>query len=133
MNKKLELMKKIFVISCCLLFIFTFSYNYFVEATASALIKDQYKGTIEGEGVSSAASKTKSIIGTILSLVRTASAGIAIVMIIVLACKYIIASAGDRADIKKSSVSYVIGAIILFSASVLVSIIKNAVDDAVGD
>lgn len=133
MNKNLKLMKKIFVISCCLLFIFVLSYNYFVEATASALIKNQYKGTISGDGVKDAAPKVKKIIGTILSLVRTASAGVAIVMIIVLACKYIIASAGDRADIKKSSVSYVIGAIILFSASVLVSIIKNAVDDAVGD
>jgi len=133
MNKNLKLVKKITVISCCILFVFSLLSSYVEATTAKSLINSQYKGTIEGEGVKDAAPKVKKIISTVLSLVRTASAGIAIVMIIVLACKYIVASAGDRADIKKSSVSYVIGAIILFSASVLVSIIKNAVDDAVGD
>ena len=49
----------------------------------------------------------------------------AIIMLIVLAIKYISAAPGDKADIKKHAVVYVVGAIVLFAASGILGIIKN--------
>lgn len=122
--------KKIILILFSLLIIFSLSYSVFADGKASDMIKNSYKGTTTGTGVSDAATKAEKVIGTILSVIRIVSAGIAVVILIVIACKYMLASAGDRADIKKYAINYIIGAVILFSASVLVSIIKNATDSA---
>ena len=65
------------------------------------------------------------IVGAILTIVQVIGVGVAIIMLIVLAIKYISAAPGDKADIKKHAVVYVVGAIVLFAASGLLGIIKN--------
>ena len=49
----------------------------------------------------------------------------AVVMLIVLAIKYISAAPNDKAEIKKHAVVYIVGAIVLFAASALLGILKN--------
>lgn len=53
---------------------------------------------------------------TVVTIVRIVGITIAIVMLLTIAIKYMISSAGDRADIKKHAVAYVVGAFILFGA-----------------
>ena len=65
------------------------------------------------------------IIGTIITVVQIIGVGVAIIMLIVLAIKYISAAPGDKAEIKKHAVVYVVGAIVLFAASGILGIIKN--------
>ncbi len=72
-----------------------------------------------------AASSINNIIGSIITIVQVVGVGVAIIMLIVLAIKYISAAPGDKADIKKHAVVYVVGAIVLFAASGLLGIIKN--------
>ena len=72
-----------------------------------------------------AASSINKIIGSIITIVQVVGVGVAIIMLIVLAIKYISAAPGDKADIKKHAVVYVVGAIVLFAASGLLGIIKN--------
>lgn len=72
-----------------------------------------------------AASSINKIIGSIITIVQVIGVGVAIIMLIVLAIKYISAAPGDKADIKKHAVVYVVGAIVLFAASGLLGIIKN--------
>ena len=50
---------------------------------------------------------------------------IAIIMLIVLAIKYISAAPGDKAEIKKHAVVYVVGAVVLFAATGILQIIKK--------
>ena len=50
---------------------------------------------------------------------------IAIIILIVISMKYMISAPADRADIKKHAVPYVIGAIILFSTTGIISIIQK--------
>lgn len=69
------------------------------------------------------------IISTSLNVVRTVGIAIAVVMLMTVACKYIMASAGDKADIKKYAINYVIGALVLFGASGIVTIVRNAIID----
>lgn len=126
---KINMFKKIVTILCCFLIIFSLCYTLFFNVLAAGSVTS-YSGTIDG--VSDAAGMSKKIIGTILSVIRTVAAAIAIIVLVVIACKYMIASAGDRADIKKYAVNYIIGAVILFSASAIIGIIKDAVDDSLG-
>lgn len=72
-----------------------------------------------------AASSINNIIGSVITIVQVVGVGVAIIMLIVLAIKYISAAPGDKADIKKHAVVYVVGAIVLFAASGILGIIKN--------
>ncbi len=72
-----------------------------------------------------AAKSINTIIGSVITVVQVVGVGVAIIMLIVLAIKYISAAPGDKADIKKHAVVYVVGAIVLFAASGLLGIIKN--------
>lgn len=67
----------------------------------------------------------QSIIGAILGVTRIIAVGVAIIMLVVLAMKYMMSAPGDRADIKKHAVVYVVGAVVLFGASGLLGIIQN--------
>ena len=51
--------------------------------------------------------------------------GVAVIMLIVLAIKYISAAPGDKAEIKKHAVVYVVGAVILFAATGILQIIRT--------
>ena len=65
------------------------------------------------------------IIGAILTIARIIGAGVAVIMLIVLAIKYIAASPEGKGEIKKTSTVYIAGAIILFAASAILTIIQN--------
>ena len=65
------------------------------------------------------------MIGNVITVVQIIGIGVAIVMLIVLAIKYISAAPGDKAEIKKHAVVYVVGAIVLFAASGIIELIKQ--------
>ena len=71
------------------------------------------------------ASTFNSILNTILGIVQVIGVAVAVIMLIVLAIKYISAAPGDKAEIKKHAVVYIVGAVVLFGASGLLGIIKN--------
>ena len=56
---------------------------------------------------------------------RIVGAGVAIIMIIAVAIKYMSAAPGERADIKKHAVPFVVGAIVLFASSGILGIIAD--------
>lgn len=58
-----------------------------------------------------------------IRIVKVVGIGISVIIIMVIACKYMLAAPGDRADIKKNAVPFVIGAIVLFGASNLLDIL----------
>ena len=69
----------------------------------------------------------QTIIGMVLDVVRLVGASIAVIMLMTIGAKYMIASSGDRADIKKYAFNYVIGAVILFAASGILTALKNTI------
>jgi hypothetical protein len=60
---------------------------------------------------------------TVVSFIRVLGAGISIIIILVLAMKYMMAAPGDRADVKRSMIPFVIGAFIFFGASQILSLL----------
>ncbi len=74
---------------------------------------------------STLASSVQNIGGYILGVAQVVGMIVAVVMLIVLAIKYISAAPNDKAEIKKHAVVYIVGAIILFAASGILGIIRN--------
>ena len=93
-----------------------------VSITDAENLDDMYKNASDKSG---AASSINNIIGSIITIVQVVGTGVAIIMLIVLAIKYISAAPGDKADIKKHAVVYVVGAIVLFAATGILGIVKN--------
>lgn len=87
-------------------------------------VLDNFDGNI-ADGAKSGSTKMTKILGMVLDAVRNVGAGIAVLILIVIGCKYVIASAGERADIKKNAVPYVIGAVVLFASSGIAGILKE--------
>ncbi len=65
---------------------------------------------------------------TVVAALRVISVAIAIIILLVIAMKYMMSSAGDRADIKKHAVAYVVGTFILFAAAQIIAILIEASD-----
>lgn len=74
---------------------------------------------------SGAASSVNRIIGAMLTVVQVVGSGVAVIMLIVLAIKYISAAPSDKAEIKKHAVVYVVGAVVLFAAAGIIGIVRN--------
>ena len=79
----------------------------------------------DGQNDSELDSKAQKIVGAIISVVRIVAVGVAIIMLAFVAMKYMSAAPGDRAEIKKHAVIYVVGAVVLFGGAQLIGIIQN--------
>lgn len=86
---------------------------------------DEKKITEGAQDTSGAASSVNRIIGAILTVVQVVGSGVAVIMLIVLAIKYISAAPSDKAEIKKHAVVYVVGAVVLFAASGIIGIVRK--------
>ena len=121
----------IIILLICLTICSIYNYTYTYATSQSGVIKSTFKGG-SGDSLGTTKQTATNIISTILDVVRLVGAAVAVIILIVIACKYIIASAGDRADIKKYAINYVIGAIILFATTGILSLIKQFIEDSLG-
>lgn len=93
-----------------------------------ATISSNFNGNLNGANVT----PIQEILKAVLTVIRVVGVFIAVGILMILACKYIIASAGDRADIKKYAISYIIGAVILFATSGIAGILQKVIEGAFG-
>lgn len=110
MKISIKLLKKII---CILLLLVCLSSMLISTVNADAFELDESKFKGEESKIDTLAEKSAK---TAVTVIRIAGVTIAIVMLLGIAIKYMVSSAGDRADIKKHAVAYVVGAFILFGA-----------------
>lgn len=63
--------------------------------------------------------------GQMIGVVRTVGVLIAVVILLVLGIKYMVGSAEDKADYKKSMIPYLVGAVLIFAASAITGIVYD--------
>ncbi len=85
----------------------------------------QVQNTMTGTGDSKVLDPVNNIAGTAITVAQVIAVGVAIVMLIVLAMKYMVSAPGDRATIKKHAVVYIVGAVVMFAATGILGIIKE--------
>jgi len=73
----------------------------------------------------SGGSKIVEIINGFIKLIQVAGSGVAVIVVTILGVKYMLASAGEKADIKKQAMPIVVGCVILFAAVNLVGIVAS--------
>lgn len=81
--------------------------------------------TENAKDTSGAGKSVLNIIQSLLVIVQVAATGVAVIMLIVLAIKYIGSAPNDKASIKNSAIQYVVGAVVLFSAAGIIGIIRK--------
>ena len=74
---------------------------------------------------STAANSTQNIMGLVLGVVQAIAAGVAVIMLVVIGIKYVAAAPSEKADLKKSLITYVVGAILLFAGSGILQVVKT--------
>lgn len=67
--------------------------------------------------------KLNSVGNTILTLIRTVGIFIAVGILMVLGIKYMMGSAEEKASYKKTMMPYIVGAVVLFAASTILTTI----------
>lgn len=90
-----------------------------VFATGAAGVLGQLKGNT---GAATAVTHTAN---NIIGIVQVICYAAAVIMLVLVGVKFITASPEGKAEIKKSAIQYVIGAIIVFAAGALLGVISN--------
>lgn len=67
----------------------------------------------------------ENLFNNIIGIVQVIGTGIAVIMLIVLAIKYLTAAPDGKAEIKKTSIIYVVAAVILFAAVNILKVIAD--------
>lgn len=113
--KKLLLIIMVITLSLVLIQNITMAYDWSTD------IETIGETTTENDAVTAVNDIAKSVI----TITRVICMGVAVTMLIVLAIKYMSAAPGDKATIKKSAFTYVVGAIIMFAAAGILTIIES--------
>ena len=113
MLKKISIIAITLLIAISMCFSVVYADNFDVDAFEEAGDLQNVKGFINNTSA------------TIISTMRIICVSIAIVILLVIAMKYMMSAPGDRADIKKHAVHYIISALILFGVTGILTIISK--------
>lgn len=128
MNRKV--MKVLSIMLMVLMVVTMLSTSVFAadEKTTSAVSSDQFMNLNQFNNKShdqETANVFQRFISTAINLVQIVGMAVAIIMLIVMAIKYISAAPSEKAEIKKGVTIYVVGAVVLFAATGILQVIKN--------
>ena len=93
--------------------------NYVLADSITGSMKNQWNKENQDTRI------MKTMGGKILNIVQIVGVAVAVIMLSVLGIKYMFASTNDKATIKEKLMAYVIGAVLLFGASMLIGVIRN--------
>ncbi len=123
MNKT-KYAKAIKVVYTILMVLILVSVANTVFADSSSLIDP---GKLTGEGASGG-TQIESLGNQIIGIVTMIGIVISVLVLVILGIKYMIGSAQEKAEYKKTMIPYVIGAILVFAASTIATIVMNIAD-----
>ena len=96
-----------------------------VNATYSQQMSSLISNADTVDKPTGASNTATNVVATVISSIRIIGVCFAVVMLLTVAMKYMSAAPGDKADIKKSAVAYVVGAIVLFAVTGILTIIEQ--------
>ena len=84
---------------------------------------DKIIGDIENGGKGTDTNKITTIGGNIVNIIQVVGIVIAIIVLLVIGIKYIIGSAEEKAEYKKTMIPYIVGALLIFAGTSIVKVI----------
>ena len=108
--------------------------SVFVMSLSTNVFAGAFLNASEFDNIDKATNVTNMVTNaaeTTVSVLRIAGVTFAVVMLLAVDMKYMMSSAGDRADIKKHAIAYVVGAVVLFGATNIIAAIIEFTDQVV--
>ena len=87
--------------------------------------KEKMNDMTSQTGKSDVIDPVNKIAGAAITVTQVIAVGVAIIMLIVLAMKYMTSAPGDKATIKKHAVVYIVGAFTMFAATGILELIRK--------
>ena len=81
--------------------------------------------TIAGGNSSADTSTVVNLGATIVTIMQTIGIVVAVVVLLVLGIKYMMGSAEEKAEYKKTMIPYLVGAILIFASTTIVNVVYN--------
>jgi hypothetical protein len=121
---KLDKIMKV-VVSLLLIALLLTAFTQFVSAKSYDPLEGDLSDYTKTKDNSGAGTTAQKLISRIINVAQIIGMGVAILMLVVLAIKYISASPDGKAEIKKNATIYIVGAVVLFAASGILQIIRR--------
>ena len=80
---------------------------------------------IKGNTSTEVSNSVKGIGGQVLGVLQVAGVVISVIILVVIGIKYMMGSAEEKAEYKKTMMPYIIGAIIIFAAPTIANVVYN--------
>ncbi len=112
---------KLIVALLIVLTIATISVSSF--ATDAGNVLGQLTGEVKDNTISTG--KIVNIGNSIIAVVRIVGVVVAVVILLVLGIKYMMGSAEEKADYKKSMIPYIVGAVLIFASTAIVGVVYD--------
>ena len=90
-----------------------------VFAADAAITPDSLTATYEGTG------EISTVGGKLMGILQTVGVVVAVVILMVLGIKYMMGSAEEKAEYKKTMMPYIIGALLIFGATTIANMVYN--------
>ena len=123
--------KKVLKVITTLLLI-TLFVSAFVAPVFGAPEAPDPKASFNKGDESGARDAADNIIGALIDIFQVVGVGVAIIMLVMLAIKYLSAAPNEKAEIKKSVSIYVLGAVLLFAAAGVLQIVQTFATTNIG-
>lgn len=115
-------LKKVAIVSLICLIAFSFICSNSVLAFDMMAIVNNQAGA---SGEDSVVNPVTNIAGSVITIARVICAAVAVAMLAILGMKYMMAAPGEKADIKKHAVVYIVGAVVMFACTGILTIIQQ--------
>lgn len=103
----------------------------FAIATVLAAVSTVFAGITIPKASSGGVSSINNTVGNVLGIVTFICYAAAVIMLMMLGIKYVTSSPEGKAEVKKSAVIYVIGAVLVFAAGTVLTVIQNMANTTV--
>lgn len=97
-------------------------------AISNVVLATDIPGKIDqiAQGNSSAdTTKVVNLGATIVTIMQTVGIVVAVVILLILGIKYMIGSAEEKAEYKKTMIPYLVGAVLIFASTTIVNVVYN--------
>ena len=119
MNKKI--MKKIICIFIFIILMLSFSQVVFADWTPK--IDELTSGDVKKAG-----NMAIDVFGSIINIIQLFGMGIAVLILVFIGIQYVAAAPSQKAEIKNKTINFIIGAVLIFSASAILQLVKIFID-----
>lgn len=93
-----------------------------ISGTVMAVNPASIAGNLSGTATT-AASSVQKVGNQIIGIITTVGVVVAVVILLVLGIKYMMGSASEKAEYKKTMIPYLVGAVLIFGASAITKVV----------